>query len=134
VEKITQTAAAQGITGDKPQADSSGLNPFLGGTRNGARVVYSSKSGWETPLAAGLSSATEKALASAKAIARGAGLRIENVVSIEEIAEAPHASAPAAASPYASLFGLSSSPAEDDYADGELVRKVRVKVKVTVVK
>jgi len=85
-------------------------------------------------MAKGLAAATEKAMSNAAAIAKGAGLRVDNVVSIEEIGETPSASVPASASPYASLLGLSNSPETDGYADGELVRKVRVRVKVAVAK
>jgi|GEM_PF-4023930 len=132
VEKITQAAAAQGITGDKAQADSGAFNPFMGSTKNGARVVYSSKSGWDSPFSKGLAVATEKAMANAAAIARGAGLRVDAVVEIEELPDTNPAALAASNSPYASLFGLSG--ANDEYAEGELTRKVRVRVKVTATK
>lgn len=136
VEKVTRAAASQGITGDKAQADSGVLNPFMGSTKTGARVVFSSQSGWDDPIAAGLSKATQKALANAKAIAAGAGLKVEGVLSVDEICEnAPAVNAPAEANPYARLFGLGgSTPGEDEYADGELTRKVRVRLRVAATK
>jgi uncharacterized protein YggE len=136
VEKITHLAAGQGITGDKAQADTNVYNPFGGSTKNGARVAYSSKSGWDDALTAGLIKATDKALKNAKVMAKAAELKLEGVISVEEVPEpAPAHNESANANPYVRLLGIGGgSAAEEEYADGELTRKVRVRVKVAVVR
>ena len=61
--------------------------------------------------------------------------KFENVISIEEVAAEAAPANTENANPYAKLFGIGGGPgAEDEYADGELTRKVRVRVKVSVTK
>ncbi len=132
VEKVQQEAARQGVAGEG--SGNANYNGFTYERNSPVRVVYTRDGGWETDTAKALAAATKKAVARAAAMAEGAGLKAGEVVSIGE---------PAAVIGnqtiynYAGVGGLAASGGQvadpqDEFVDGELVRKVRVRVVMTV--
>lgn len=132
VEKVQQEAAKQGVGGETGGASYNGMNY----ERNAAvRVVYSRRDGWDDQTTEALKKATKKALTRAEAMAAGAGLKVGEVVSIGEPGGAvPQSQTIYNYSNYSSGVGNTASAADsqDEFTDGELVRRVRVRVVVAV--
>jgi uncharacterized protein YggE len=122
IEKIAKAAANLGVSGDSGRYIDDNIRMrrmILGGT-GGLRIVYESKTGWDDAMLAGMTQATEKAVRQANALARGAGLKVIDVLKIEDITEGEP------------MTGQRRDNSEEDMVDGELVRKVRVRVKVSL--
>jgi uncharacterized protein YggE len=136
VEKVQQEAAKQGVGGEGG----------AGATYNGfgyersapVRIAYSLKGGWDDLITPALGTATKKAVARAEAMAAGAGLKLGEVVSISE---------PVTAIGSQTIYnyansGISSgvgntggaADSQDEFVEGELIRRVRVRVVVEVKK
>ena len=130
MEKVQQEAAKQGVSGEAGNASYNGM----GYERNApVKVVYGRETGWDDDTVSALSKATKRALQRAEAMATGAGLKLGEIVSIGE----PTQPGPQtqtiynyAGSPASS--GASTADTQDELIDGELVRKVRVRVVVAV--
>ncbi|MEO2091512.1 MAG: SIMPL domain-containing protein [Gemmataceae bacterium] len=80
----------------------------LGGT---PQVVFEKKDGWDEAVAPAVTKATQRAVQKAELLAKSAGLKPGTILAVSDGSEAPTATDDAVA-----------------YTDGELVRKVRVKV------
>lgn len=128
VERVIQTAASAGVTGERTTEFRA--SPY-GETRSGGRVVYGVKGGWDAAVEPALTKASERAVANARALARGVGATVQKVEAVEDVTAA--GTTPGAAAANVIYDGSISPPAEDELVDGELVRKVRVRVKVTAV-
>lgn len=87
------------------------------------RAVYSRKGGWEELTGPALEKATKKARAKAEALASGSGVQLGALASLNEVVGYT-------SQPGYNPYGVVSSAAdpEDELSDGELVRKVRVRV------
>jgi hypothetical protein len=139
VEKVCLTSANLGITSDKGVLDSSStFSSIYSETKYGARVVYSVKEGWEDVSAAALKKATARALKNATALAEAANLKVGEVIALEDLSDGSQSESgsgsvdPRSVSP--SLRSLISNNSEEELSEGDLVRKVRVRVKVAVSK
>jgi uncharacterized protein YggE len=132
VEKVQAEAARQGVAGES--SGNASYNGFTYERNAPVRVVFARDGGWEADTAKALAAATKKAVARAAAMAEGAGLKAGEVVSIGE----PPAAVIGTQTIYnyagvsgAAVAGMVADP-QDEFVDGELVRKVRVRVVMTV--
>jgi uncharacterized protein YggE len=132
VEKVQQEAAKQGVGGDGP--GNATYNGFNYERNSPVRVTYSRRDGWDEETVGALGKATKKALARAEAMAAGAGLKLGEVLSIGEPATTIGSQTIYNYANYSSGVGNTSTAADaqDEFTDGELVRKVRVRVVVAV--
>jgi uncharacterized protein YggE len=95
--------------------------------------VYSrADAGWEEETAAALAKATKKATRRAEAMAAGAGLKLGELLSLGSPEEAPPPPPAGTTYTFPSEASEPSQPTpretEDAYVNGELVRRVRVRV------
>jgi uncharacterized protein YggE len=134
VEKVQKEAAKQGVGGELGPASYNGMQYERSG---GVKVAYSrSEAGWDEATSTAVTQATKRAMERAKALAAGAGLTLGELVSVGEVpTDAPKAAAPPVTTTYASTpyLGGAINPgvtadALDTFVDGELVRKVKVRV------
>jgi|GEM_PF-3099438 len=124
VAKIQKEAAKLGVAGD---SNSSVYNVFGNEKQNVVKVSYGLQAGWDDRSKDVLGKLTKRALERATLLAEGAGLKVVEVLSIDEPRDP---AAPAAALTY--LYGVTEHA--DELTDGELVQKVRVRVTVRVSK
>lgn len=89
------------------------------------RAHYTRKAGWDELTGPALEKATKKARAKAEALAAGAGVKLGEVLSIQETTSMSNY--PQQYNPGGVPTGITTEP-EDEFADGELVRKIRVRV------
>jgi hypothetical protein len=133
VEKVQTEAARQGVAGES--SGNANYNGFTYERNAPVRVVYARDGGWEADTAKALAAATKKAVARAEAMAEGAGLKAGEVVSIGEPSVAVIGNQTiynyAGVSGMVAAGGQVADP-QDEFVDGELVRKVRVRVVMTV--
>ena len=130
VEKILQSAVTLGISGANSSDPRLGYNPFNQTTSGKARVVYSTKAGWDESTDAALAKATARAKAKAAALAKGAAVTLGDLITVQE---QPEAAAPVENNPYYYLSPFSSRTAEEPgLVDGELVKTIRVRVTYAV--
>jgi len=87
------------------------------------RAVYFRKSGWDDLTGPALEKATKKARAKAESLATGSGVALGHVLSVNEVMT--YGSSPSY-SPYGAI--TTAGDPEDELSDGELVRKIRVRV------
>ena len=129
LEKVQQEAAKQGVSGETGNASYNGMAY----ERNApVRLVYARQDGWDDDTVVALGKATKRAIQRAEAMATGAGLKMGEVLSVSE----PTTIGPQTVYNYAGTYVSSAQTADpqDEYLDGELVRKVRVRVVVAVSK
>jgi len=124
VEKVQLEAFKLGLISDMA-SDNYTYNSSTGQQEKNSpiRAVYSRKGGWEELTGPALEKATKKARAKAEALAAGAGVKLGDVLSVSEVPTYPN-------SPgynYGSGVAATGEP-EDEFVDGELARKVRVRV------
>ncbi len=124
VAKIQKEAAKLGITGD---SNNNVFNGFGNEKQNVVKVSYGLQNGWDDRSKDVLSKLTKRALERATLLAEGAGLKVVEVLSIDEPRDP---TTPAAALNL--IYGAAEQT--DDLTDGELVQKVRVRVTVRVSK
>lgn len=133
IDKVQKEAAKQGVGGELSPASYNGMQYERTG---GVRVAYSrAEAAWDEVTTAAIGKATKRAMQKAEALAAGAGLKLGDLVSVGEVAD--NQKAPAAvvttgvmATPFLGgtvNAGLSADTL-DAFVDGELVRKVKVKV------
>jgi uncharacterized protein YggE len=132
VEKVQKEAAKQNVGGEMGPAS---YNGFQYEKNGGVKVAYTrAEDGWEEATNAAAAKATQRAMKKAEALAAGAGLKLGELVSVGEVpADAPRAAIPVVGSGTAVFGGGSANPGVtadtlDALVDGELVRKVRVRV------
>jgi uncharacterized protein YggE len=125
VERVIQTAASAGVTGERTTEFRS--SPY-GETRSGGRVVYGVKGGWDAAMEPALTKATERALKNAQALAKGVGATVQKVEAVEDLTQGGTVTQAVNSFDAALPVAL-----DDELIDGELVRKVRVRVKVIAV-
>ena len=124
VARIQKEAAKLGVAGESAN---NLYNPFCE-KHNSVKVSYGLQDGWDDRSKTVLGKLTKRALERATLLAEGAGLKVVEVLTVEEPRDPP---APERAS-IGALYGLTDT--SDDLADGELVLKVRVRVTVRVSK
>lgn len=124
VEKIMQCAATLGISGPNANDSRYGFSPYDQVTSGKARVVYSTKAGWDESVDAALAKATGRAKAKAAALAKGAGVTLGTLVTVQEVSD----SLANSDGGYSSGPILNRSADEPFLVDGELVRTIRVRV------
>jgi uncharacterized protein YggE len=127
LERVQQEAAKQGVSGETGNASYNGMSY----ERNApVRLVYTRQDGWDDDTVAALGKATKRAIQRAEAMATGAGLKVGEVLSIGE----PTTAGPQTVYNYAGTYTTTaqSGDPQDEFIDGELVRKVRVRVVVAV--
>lgn len=135
VDKVQREAAKQGVGGEMGPASYNGMQYERNG---GVKVAYTrAEGGWDEATTAAVAQATKRAMQRAEAMAKGAGLALGDLVSVGEVSEAPRLVVPA---PVVNTNVYSSPPGGgnlnasvsadtlDTYVDGELVRKVKVRV------
>ena len=133
VEKVQKEAARQGVGGELGPSSYNGAQYERAG---GVKVAYTrAEDGWEEATANAVLKATKKAKARAEVLAAGAGLTLGELVSVGEVsAESPKATplvtTTSTSAPY---LGGQVNPGVtadtlDAFVDGELVRKVKVRV------
>jgi uncharacterized protein YggE len=88
------------------------------------RAVYTRKSGWEELTGPALEKATKKARAKAESLATGSGVALGAVLSVNEVMT--YGSSPSYGPSYGAI--ATAGDPEDELSDGELVRKIRVRV------
>lgn len=122
VEKVQVEAFKLGLVSDLAN-DNYSYTPGGQEKNSPFRAVYGRKAGWEELTPAALEKATKKARAKAEALAAGSGVKLGDVVSVTET------SGYSGSSGY-NPYGTVATPAEpeDELVDGELVRKIRVRV------
>lgn len=123
VEKVQLEAFKLGLMPDLTN-DNYTYNPSGQQEKNSPfRAAYSRKSGWEDLTRPALEKATKKARAKAESLATGSGVTLGNVLSLSEVtsygSSQPY-------SPYGPI--ATAGDPEDELSDGELVRKIRVRV------
>jgi uncharacterized protein YggE len=128
VEKILQSAATLGISGPSANDNQFGYNPFNQVTSGKARVVYSTKAGWDDSTDAALAKATARAKAKATSLAKGAGVTLGDLITVQEQPEGSPADG--GFSPYIGRGGRYTE--EPGLVDGELVKTIRVRVTYAV--
>lgn len=124
VDKVQQAAAKLGISGEP---GNSSYNGRAYERVAAGKVTYSREDGWDELSTAALTKATKRATQRAEAMAAGAGLKLGEVVSIGE----PDGPQSVTTYNYAGSGTSGVSQAADAlevYVDGELVRKIRVRV------
>ncbi len=133
VEKVQKEAAKQGVGGELGPSAYNGQAYERAG---GVKVAYTrAEDGWEEATTAAITKATARAKKRAEAVAAGVGLTLGELVSLSEVpADSPKATSPVA-SPLSSAAFLGgpvnpgvTADTLDAFVDGELVRKVRVRV------
>lgn len=129
MEKVQQEAAKQNVSGETGSASYNGMSY----ERNApVKVVFARETGWEDDTVTALGKATKRALQRAEAMATGAGLKLGEVLSIGE----PTQPVPQTQTIYnyagSTTGGAVAADTQDELIDGELVRKVRVRVVVAV--
>jgi uncharacterized protein YggE len=133
VEKVQKEAAKQGVGGEMGPAAYNGAQYERAG---GVKVAYTrAEAGWEEATTAAIASATKRAKQKAEALAAGAGLTLGDLVSVGEVSsEAPKATPLVATTTTSAPYlggqvnpGVSADTL-DTFVDGELVRKVKVRV------
>ena len=124
VARIQKEAAKLGITGE---SNNNVFNGFGNEKQNAVKVSYGLQAGWDDRTKDVLSKLTKRALERAALLADGAGLKVVEVLSVDE----PHDhSTPAPTMNF--IYGTTDQM--DELTDGELVQKVRVRVTVRVSK
>lgn len=129
VEKLQKEAAKLGVSGEPGGANYNGNSYERVGK---VKVVYSrGDAEWEELTAAALTRATKKATKRAEAMAAGAGLKLGELLSLGTSEDSPPR--PSGSTYYTPDLIEHTSPSttrqtEDTFVDGELVRKVRVRV------
>jgi uncharacterized protein YggE len=124
VEKVQVEAFKLGLVPDLA-SDNLTYNPGGQEKNSPIRAVYSRKGGWEELTGPALERATKKARTKAEALAAGAGVKLGDVLSVSEVPTYPNSPG---YNPYGGSGLAASGEPEDEYADGELSRKVRVRV------
>lgn len=129
VDKVQREAPKLGATGEVGSAVYNGFQYERSGS---VKVAYSrADSGWEEQTAAALTRGAKRATQRAEAMAAGTGLKLGELLSVGEVTDAAHAAAavvgPAAAGGATVNPGVTADTL-DQYVDGELVRKIRVRV------
>lgn len=130
VDKVQVAAAKLGVGGEMGNSSYNGRAYERVGS---VKVTYSREDGWDDLSAAALTKATRRARERAEAMAAGAGLKLGEVVSIGE----PDGPQSVTTYNYAGsgTSGVSqAADAQEVYVDGELVRKIRVRVVYTTIK
>jgi uncharacterized protein YggE len=130
VDKVQQAAAKLGISGEVGNASYNGraYERVAAG-----KVTYSREDGWDDLSAAALTKATKRARERAEAMAAGAGLKLGEVVSIAE-PDGPQSVTTYNYSGSGSSGVSQAADAQEVYVDGELIRKIRVRVVYTTTK
>lgn len=133
LEKVQKEAAKQNVGGEMGPAS---YNGFQYEKNGGVKVAYSrAEDGWEEATTAAVAKATQRAMKKAEALANGAGLKLGDLVSVGELpADGPKATSSSVTTVGSSTYG--GGPANpgittdtlDSFVDGELVRKVKVRV------
>lgn len=124
VDKVQQAAAKLGISGEP---GNSSYNGRAYERVAAVKVTYSREDGWDDLSTAALAKATKRATQRAEAMAAGAGLKLGEAVSIGE----PDGPQSLTTYNYAGsgTSGVSqAADAQEVYVDGELIRKIRVRV------
>ena len=124
VARIQKEAAKLGVAGDSPMSIYTGLGTEK---QNVVKVSYGLQAGWDDRSKEVLGKLTKRALERATLLAEGAGLKVVDVLTIDEPRDL---FTPAATMGY--VYGAGEQP--DDLTDGELVLRVRVRVTVRVSK
>ncbi len=125
IEKIQLEASKAGVSGE--YAISTYNYTVYGNERsNPIRVVFAKKDGWDDLLTPAIEKATARAKSKAEAMARGAGLKPGDVFSITEITNPSYVQ-----SYNPNINNQSPTEGEDEFADGEILRKVRVRVSIS---
>lgn len=129
VERVQYEAAQLGVSGETGNATYNGMSY----ERNApVRLVYERRAGWEDDTTEALARATKQAVQRARAMAEGAGLKAGEVLSVSEVPPTgPQTVYNYAGNPAASAAGHTAD-ARDEFTDGELVRRVRVRVVLAV--
>lgn len=134
LEKVQKEAAKQNVGGEMGPAS---YNGFQYEKNGGVKVAYTrAEDGWEEASTAAVAKATQRAMKKAEALAAGAGLKLGDLVSVGEVpADAPRATSPLVATTTGSSAygGGTANPGVtadtlDSFIDGELVRRVKVRV------
>jgi uncharacterized protein YggE len=131
VEKLQKESAKLGVGGETGGANYNGNSYERVGR---VKVVYSrGDEAWEEQTAAALAKATKKATKRAEAMAAGAGLKLGELLSLGAPDDGPPRPPAAATDTFPVDVGEKPQPTTshdtvDAYVDGELVRKVRVRV------
>jgi len=133
VEKVQKEAAKQGIGGELSPASYNGMQYERNG---GVKVAYSrAEAAWDEATTAAIGKATKRAMQKAEALATGAGLKLGDLVSVGEVADVPKGAIPVISTTVGAtpFLGGTVNPGVttdtlDAFVDGELVRKVKVKV------
>lgn len=126
VEKVQLEAFKLGLISDLA-SDNLTYNSSTGQQERNSpiRAVYSRKGGWEDLTGPALEKATKKARAKAEVLAAGAGVKLGEVLSLSEVATYPNNPG---YNPYGGSGIAATGEPEDEFVDGELARKVRVRV------
>lgn len=128
VDKVQQAAGKLGVSGEMGNSSYNGRAYERVAT---VKVTYSREDGWDDLSAAALTKATKRAMQRAEAMAAGAGLKLGEAVSIGE----PDGPQSVTTYNYAGSGGSTqTADSQDVYVDGELVRKIRVRVVYATVK
>lgn len=134
VDKVQREAAKQGVGGEMGPANYNGMQYERNG---GVKVAYSrAEASWDEATTTAIGKATKRAMQKAEAMATGAGLKLGDLVSVGEVtADALRATPPLVSTTTTAAQFLGgtvnagvSADTLDAYVDGELVRKVKVKV------
>jgi uncharacterized protein YggE len=124
VLKLQREAAQLGLGGDLSVRGA--LSSLSTGIERGTapQVVYGRRDGWDELLAPAIEKATKRAVKKAELLAASAGLKPGEVLSVSDGSVA----VPAATNRTARFDDQTEADEQTTYTDGELVRKVRVRV------
>jgi uncharacterized protein YggE len=134
VEKVQKEAAKQGVGGEVGPAVYNGMQYERA---SGVKVAYSrAEESWDAATGEAIAKATKRAVQRAEAVAKGAGLTLGDLVSVGEVPNESLKATPLTPTTVSSsvpYLGGQVNPGVtadtlDAYIDGELVRKVRVRV------
>jgi uncharacterized protein YggE len=126
VAKVQQEAVRLGLSGDVTLRAT--LSAATGVERGSApQVVYGRADGWDELAAPAVEKATKRAVKKAELLAVSAGLKPGEVVSVSDVG----GTTPATTRPGFRAEEAADTEEQTTYVDGELVRKVRVRVVLT---
>jgi uncharacterized protein YggE len=131
-EKVQREAAKLGVGGELGPSSYNGVGYERSG---GVKVAYSrADAGWDEATAVAIGKATKRAIQKAEALGAGAGLKLGDLVSVDEVSADAHRGGTALSTTGFNGGVLNpgvSTDTLDTFVDGELIRKVRVKVVFT---
>lgn len=129
VQKVQQEALQHGLGGDMSLRSTASLSTGI--ERGSApQVTFGKRDGWDDLTAPAVAKATKRAMRKAELLAQSAGLKPGDVIAVSDDA----ITVPAPSSRLVRLDDQSEADEQTTYVDGELVRKVRVRVVISASK